>query len=379
MRPVALGMLAAVVASLAASSVRAADPVPPLPSRTVLDSRRATFDRLAVTGWKETNKIWWNASKGWYAGRSNMDPPVASLWSVLPFLELSAAVAIRHPTLANKAFVNGLFLKAENYWDPTLGKNGSGGVSWLWGLRNTGNAYFDDAGWWGAAYLDAYRATGKERWLWDAGRALSWIDAFGWNRPSGGTWWDTDHRHLTAEPLAAGALIAATLYRIEHRAYYLRIAKRYIGWADAKTVSAAQENLYGRSDTDSTVMDYVQGMMIGADLELCRALKQQSWCKRAEALARGSIHQFPVLADWSPETDVIYLRWLLELYDVDRNPTWYAVVYANGARAQAHAREVDGMWARRWDGGYAQPGTIYTQSATLELFAWLATASPPSR
>ncbi len=361
-----------------AAAANAAGAVPKLPARSTLVSQQASFRKLATTGLAQTRTLFWNPQKGWYMGRSNGDPPVASTWSSFPFLELAAAVAIDSPTKANKAFVDTTFRQAEGYWDKTLGANGSGGVSWLWGLTNTGTAYFDDAGWWGVSYLDAYRATGNRRWLWDAGRALSWIDGFGWDKSGGGVWWDTSHSHKTSEPLAAAAKIAATLYDVTHKAYYLKIAKRYIGWADAHTRNAQQGDLYGRSATDGTVMDYVEGMMIDAHLQLCQATKQQSWCKRAESLAAASVNEFPVLASWAPETDVIYEKALLDLYAVDHNPRWYAVAYANGASAKAKSRASDGTWSLKWDGSYVLPGTIYAQSATLQLFAWLGAATPPA-
>ena len=375
LRPV-IGAVVIVLAVAAPAS--AADAVPQLPAKAQLVSQQAAFRSLAVSGLAQTRQLFWNPQKGWYMGRSNGDPPIASTWSSFPFMELVAAVAIDQPTAASKAYVNRTFRAAEGYWDKTLGVNGSGGVSWLWGLTNTGTAYFDDAGWWGVSYLDAYRATGDKRWLWDAGRALSWINGFGWDKKNGGTWWDTSQSHKTAEPLAAAAKIAATLYDVTHRAYYLRIAKQYIAWADAKTRVASRGNLYGRSATDDTVMDYVQGMMIDADIQLCTALRQQSWCKKAEAVAGASVQAFPVLADWAPEYDIVYERALLDLYAVDHDPRWYAVAYANAASAQAHSRAADGTWSLKWDGSYQQPGTIYTQSATLQLFAWLAAVKPPA-
>jgi uncharacterized protein YyaL (SSP411 family) len=369
----------AVLLALASTIAAAADAatIPPLPSNAQVTADRARFLKLAEDGLVQTRKVWWNPQKQWYMGRSNGDPPVASTWSAYPFLELVAAVAIAHPTKANKAFADKTFKQAEGYWDPTLGANGSGGVSWLYGLRNTGNAYFDDTGWWGVAYLDAYRATGNKRWLWDAGRALNFIDQFGWDRTSGGgTWWNVAHEHKTSEPLAAGALIAATLYRIQHKKYYLEIAKRYIAWADKKTRNPRQANLYGRSDTDGTVMDYVEGMMIGAHAELCVGTKDKSYCKKATSLANAALTQFPIDADWAPETDVVYIRWLLDLYERAGDTRWYSLAYRNAKRAADNARDDQGFWSLRWDRGYTLPGTLYTQSATLELLAFVAAVNP---
>ena len=358
-----------------AAAATAAD-VPALPKRAALVTQQSAFAKLAESGLAQTRKAFALPKVGWYGTLASADSQTATTWYVFPFLELAAAVAIAHPTAANKAFVNSAFMLAENYWDPTLGL--TGGVSWSYKLRNTGNAYFDDAGWWGVAYLDAYRATKKARWLWDAGRALGWIDAYGWDRTGGGTWWDTSHRHKTSEPLAAGALIAATLYNETHRKYYFDIARRYIAYADAYTRNPAQSNLYGRSDTDGTVMDYVEGMFISADVQLCQATKQKSWCAKAESVAAGSLKEFPVLGSWSPETDVVYERALLDLYNRDGNPRWYAVAYANGVAAQKNAKGTNGYWDLHWDGSWMTPKTIYAQSATLELFAWLGVANPPA-
>jgi uncharacterized protein YyaL (SSP411 family) len=348
----------------------------PLPSHATLVADRAQALTLAEQGLAQTQGGWWDAKAGWYRDQTIPGSGVATLWSSYPALELTAAVAIADPTPENKAAVDTLFGEAEAFWDPTLGA-GSGGVSYLPGLRYTGVSYFDDAGWWGIAYLDAYRATGKTRWLSDAGRALSYIDAFGWDKVSGGMWWDSGHGKKTSEPLAAATLIAATLYRIQHRPYYLTLAKKYLAWADANTLNHAQGDLYGRNATDGTVMDYVEGMMVSAHAQLCAGTGQQTWCDQAENIARASLTQFPLLADWEPQSDVIYLRGLLDLYASDRDSQWYAVAYANEQAAVANARDDSGLWSRMWDGRWASYGALFTQAGTLELLAWVAATQPP--
>jgi hypothetical protein len=339
---------------------------------------RTNFRALAEQGLARTRALWWNDQKQWYISQLDHPQPLASAYTISGLLELAAAVAIADPTAANKQVVNTMASGVENYWDRRLA-DGVAGFGWYYGAYDSGDAYFDDNGWLGIAYVEAYRATKKTRWLWDAGRALGFIDKFGWDRAGGGgVWWDLYHHHKTAEPLAAGAMIAATLYRFQRKPYYLDVAKRYIAWADTYTVQKDRSGLYGRNATDGTIMDYVQGMMIAADAELCVATKDRSWCTKAEALADGSLREFPVLADWAPETDVVFLHGLKRLYDVDHDPRWYAVLYANAARAAANARDDKGNWSKRWDGGYAGPyGALYTQAATLQLFAWVAASTPP--
>src|ERR1700730_8802124 len=319
-----------VLAAGIAAPVAAAAGVPPLPARTQLVADRVTFHGLAEQGLDQTQQLWWNADLGWYNSRpaTTGAQPLPSLWYAFPLFEAKAAVAVADPGPANKGAVEAFAAKAENYWDPTIA-GGTGAFSWYYGLRGTGNAYFDDNGWWGIAFVDAYRATGNRRWLISAARALSFIDRFGWDRTSGGMWWDLEHLQKTSEPLAAGAMIAAELYAITRKVQYLKVAKKYIAWADAKTRNPQQRGLYGRSDTDGTVMDYVQGMMIAAQSSLCTSTGVKAYCSRSQEIAEASLQEFPILADWAPETDIVYMRGLMDLYKRDRNPRWYAVVYAD--------------------------------------------------
>jgi hypothetical protein len=373
LRLLVVALLAAVVSVPAAT---AADP-PALPARSQLVADRANFLKLAEQGLVQTKKLWWNAELGWYDDRLNDQDhlPLATLWSAYPLFEATNAVAIAHPTKANKARVNSFAAHAVKYWDPNI--VGHGGFSYYYTSKGGWNAYFDDNGWWGLAFLDAYRATGNKQWLTQATRALNFINTYGWDPASGGVWWDTEHHHKTSEPLAAGALIGAILYRYTHKPAYLAIAKKFISWGNRRSWNA-KAKLYGRSDTDKTVMDYVEGMMVAAHEELCISTKVKSWCTKARKLANASLNAFPIDADWAPETDVVYMRWMLDLYDHDHNARWYALVYRNAKRAVANARDEQGLWSKRWDGGWTQPGMLRTQAGTLALLAWMSTSRPPT-
>jgi uncharacterized protein YyaL (SSP411 family) len=378
---VAATILAVVLAALIAASRAAAAEPPTLPDQSLLASQRGQLLQLAQAGLEQVETAWWSAELGWYKSTpaASGPQPLPALWYAFPLFEAKAAVALADPSPANVQAVNRFATLAENYWDPTIA-DGSGAFSWYYGLRGTGNAYFDDNGWWGLAYLDAYRATGNRRWLWDAERALAFLDRFGWDaKGGGGMWWDLDHRHKTSEPLAAGALIAAQLFEYTRNEAYLKMAQKYVAWADAHTRNPRQGNLYGRNATDDTVMDYVEGMMAAAQIHLCVATTKTAYCTRAREIADASLDEFPVLADWAPETDVVYLRALADLYSYDHDARWYAVLYANARRAAANARDAAGYWSRRWDGTWTYPGAIYTQAATVQLFAWTAGAALPGR
>jgi uncharacterized protein YyaL (SSP411 family) len=366
-----------VLAGIAASAAVAATP-PPLPSHGKLVADRSSYLRLSQQGLQQTKQLWWNSDLGWYNDFVDDQDhlPLARLWSAYGLFEATDAVAVAAPTTANKTAVTAFATYAERYWDPKIGKTGA--YLYYPNIKDAAwDAYMDDNGWWGLGFLDAYRATGNARWVRDAARALLFMDRYGWDRKSGGMWWDADQHKKTSEGLAAATLIAAKLYTITHKASYLKLARKYLAWANAHTRNPRQHNLYGRSATDGTVMNYVEGMFVAAHAELCAATKSKSYCTKAEQLANAALQEFPVDADWAPETDTIYLRWMLDLYEHDHNPRWYALAYRNAQRAVANARDSQGLWSQRWDGQWTKPGQLRTQGGTLALLAWVAAVKPP--
>ncbi len=90
--------------------------------------------------------------------------------------------------------------------------------------------------------------------------------------------------------------------------------------------------------------------MIGAQLERCEIRHVQGTCAAAEQLADASVKAFPHLADWTPAADMIYLRFMLDLYERDGNATWYDLVRDNAEHALRKARSSDGLFFRGWDG-----------------------------
>src|ERR671936_775337 len=113
-------------------------------------------------------------------------------------------------------------------------------------------------------------------------------------------------------------------------------------------------------------------MMVGAQVTLCRATRDRTWCRRAQQLAEAATVAFPPDYHWAPETDVIYLRWLLDLYAYVHDGRWYALVDAKAQQALANAADSAGLFTKRWDGGYASPGRLLTAAGTVSLFAWVA-------
>jgi hypothetical protein len=344
-----------------------------LRGRSSLVTDTPTFLELAQRGLATARQSWWNSRLGWYDDQlapDNARMPLAYLWSSFPLFEAYAAVAEARPTAANLARVASFANGADRYWNAEL--RPVPGYAYYPGMSGPRlRTYFDDNGWWAIAFTDAFRATGNRRYLADAARALRLIVSSGWNPNGGGTWWDTGRGHTTSEPLAAAAYTAIVLYETTHRRPYLDESERLVAWANTH-LRDKRTGLFGRNTSDATAMDYVQGMMIGAMLELCRATGARHYCTEAERVGTASLKAFPSPLHWSSTADALYLRFLLALHRFDGRSRWRTVVLQNALDARDNAASGGGLYLRSWTGDTVPGGRLRTHAGTVSLFAWLA-------
>jgi uncharacterized protein YyaL (SSP411 family) len=339
---------------------------------------RADYLQAAAVG-RARSRVWWDGKRDWYRERlgDRSKYPLATIWGVVPLFEATNALAIADPSPSRRAAVRAFAKGAERYWNPHL-RPVPGYAPYPGNRGARDRAWYDDNGWWGIAFYDAYRATGDTRYLGSAKRALTFVDS-GWDRRRGGVWWDTRHSHKAGESLAAGTLLAASLYNATRSPRYLAIARKYIGWADRDF--RGDDGLYDRHERDDTPMPYVQGPMFAALALLCEGSGDQAYCQEAEELADASTRRFPKLT-MGPQYDAVYVRALLELYRHDRNPRWYSIAAATADRAMANGRAGNGLYLNNWDGGSMRTlqtklGMLQTHAATTSVMAWMAAADPP--
>jgi hypothetical protein len=174
-------------------------------------------------------------------------PNVASLWGIVPLFEALNGLQIAQPSHRHRHQLNRFARGAERYLNPNL--EPVPGFGPKPGQREPGKTtWFDDNGWWGLAFLDAYRATGNPRYLYDAQIAQRFISVSGWdNTPGrpGGIWWNTNHSFYAGESLAGGTLLSARLYALTRQQGYLDDALKFIAWGDVWLTDPAT-GLYAR-------------------------------------------------------------------------------------------------------------------------------------
>jgi hypothetical protein len=325
---------------------------------------------------------WRDHRLGWYDELLNDRAryPLATIWDIVPLFESIDAIAIAQPTSSNRAAVRSFATGAERYLN--RGLRPVPGFSPYPGDRapNT-QTWFDDNGWWGLAFVNAYRATRAKRWLNDAQRALDYIAAAGWDAQSGGIWWNTTHPYKSGPALASDTLLAVLLYQQTGSAGDLAQARKFLAWANGSGFSPP-DGLYADSNVNSTPIDYVEAPLIYAQALLCRLTSTPDECARAEQLKATALRRFGYLLDFSPQYDAIYLQWMLALYALDGDRTLYRLAADNARNAETRARNAAGLYLLSWNGETlpaidARPGMLQTHAATTSLFAWLAVAQPP--
>jgi hypothetical protein len=337
---------------------------------------------LAEAGVRQAARHWTDPRRGWYdaALGGHGRYPLDTIWGIVPLFEALDAIAIAEPTATNRASVARFARGAERYLN--RGLRPLPGYSPYPGDREpTTETWFDDNGWWGLAFVNAYRATGNHRYLTDAMRALRYIAAVGWDAAAGGIWWNTTHPYKAGEALASATALASLLYQQSHSAFALAQAQKFLAWANGRGFNSAN-GLYARSNLDPTPIDYIESPLMYAGALLCRLGAEPGGCGRAEQLKATALRRFGSVLDFAPQYDAIYLQWMLALYSLDGDASLYRLAADNAALAHEHALGANGLYLSSWGGqalpaAYAEPNQLQTQAATTSVFAWLAVYPPP--
>jgi glycosyl hydrolase family 76 len=354
----------------------------PIPA-VALTAAQLRYLTLAEGGVARAVRRWRDPKRGWYDARlgDHARYPLATIWDIVPLFESLDAIAIADPTTSSRAAVTHFAAGAERYLN--RGLHPTGGYSPYPGDREaSAETWFDDNGWWGVAFVNAYRATGSRRYLADGERALRYIAAAGWDPHGGGIWWNTTHPYKAGAALASDTLLATLIYQQTKSSFALAQARRFLAWGNTSGFSRA-DALYAGSSINSTPSDYIEAPLIYAQALLCRLTGVASECEHAEQLKATALERFGIFLDFSPQYDAIYLQWMLALYALDGDPTLYALAADNARDAQTRALNDEGLYMLSWNGqalpsNDALPDMLQTQAATTSVFAWLAVYQPPA-
>jgi hypothetical protein len=328
---------------------------------------------MALTEQGERQSEAWR-SGDWYCEYLHCtgEYPLLTIWGDVRMFESVDALELAAPSPAHRAQVDRFGHASERYWNPYL----NGYAPYPGDHYRGAEAWFDDNGWLGVAFVDAYKATGEARYLRDAQRAFSFAATQGWDAAGGGgMWWNTDHPYHAGEALASNGLLGMLLYGIDHQTYQLDEVRMFIDWGNAHDIGF--HGLYLSGGPGSTVIDYVEGPLIYAQYLLCQATGDRDYCAHSAAQARSMTEIYGVEYNFAPLYDSIFMEWMMAYGKAVGDSHWLEVAQTNAAAAAQHATIGDGLWLGSWWGGPIKdsqtlPGMFRTMAGTTSLFAWLA-------
>ena len=312
-------------------------------------------------------------SGGWYCEYLGCTGayPLLTIWGDVRMFESVDALEIAAPSAAHRARVDRFARASEHYWNPYLN-----GYAPYPGDRYRGaEAWFDDNGWLGVAFVQAYRATGERSYLHDAQRAFNFVATQGWDTANGGMWWNTQHPYHAGEALAADSLLGMLLYQIDHEHFQLDKARMFIDWGNSRDIGF--HGLYLSGGPGSTVIDYVEAPLIYAQYLLCHATGKSGYCTHSAEQARSMTEIYGIEYNFAPLYDSIFMEWMMAYGKAVGDNHWLEVAQANAAHAAQHAANGASLWLGSWWGGPIKdsqtlPRMFRTMAATTSLFAWLA-------
>jgi hypothetical protein len=316
---------------------------------------------------------------GWYCeylGCAHGPYPLITIWGEVPMFESVDALQTAAPTPAHRALVERFARANERYWDRALG----GYAPYPGDRERDVRAFFDDNGWEGLAFLDAYRATHQRRWLADAQRAFRFIAARGWDRDGGGMWWNTSHPYHSGPALASDSLLGMLLYGADHERWQLEDVKMYVDWANANDNHDERQLYLEKPNQPESVNDYVQAPLIYAQYLLCQDGEGEGYCVQAgrvaATIAEQHVDKYGYEYNYGPEYDAIFMHWMMAYGQATGERYWVTLAEVNAASAAANAANAKGLWLSSWWGGAiadpeTHPSMFRTMAATTSLFAWV--------
>jgi hypothetical protein len=338
----------------------------------------ADYLALAEAGVKQADR--WHRG-GWYCELLGCPGayPMLTIWGGVRMFETADALELAAPSAAHHALVDHFAQQSERYWD-----QGLGGYAPYPGDRAANvEAWFDDNGWLGLAYVSAYDATKNGRYLYDAQRAFHFIATRGWDAAKGGMWWNTTHPYHSGPALSSDSLLGALLYERDHEASQLQDAKTWVDWANAHDTKDERKFYLEKPNDPNSVNDYVQGPLVYAQYLLCRDGQGEGYCvhaaRLAATLAEQRVTAYGYHLNYGPQYDSIYLQWMMAYGQAVGDPYWTQLAEVNADAAAKHGAD-QGTWLGSWWGGpirdpETHPGMFRTMAATTSLYAWTAVYS----
>ena len=244
------------------------------------------------------------------------------------------------------------------------------------------DAYNDDTGWWGLAWLQAYTITHDQRYLAMAETDADYMHQSWGDTCGGGVWWSTARRYKNAIPNELFLELTAWLHNV------IRGDTKYLSWAEDEWSWFSRSGLIDSQDLVNDGLNsqcanngglawtYNQGVILAGLSELYLATGQASLLTQAEKIARAATSDLTsdgVLTEpcgnacGGPGTDAesfkgIFVSDLKVLARTARTSEFSSFFAAQARSIEASDTTAAHGFGLRWQGAVLDP-TSYSQAS----------------
>ena len=226
--------------------------------------------------------------------------------------------------------------------------------------------FYDDNDWLAIDFCELYALTRDERYLDKAKRLYTYIYS-GWDDTlDGGIYWCEQKRSSKNTcSNAPAAVLGMKLYALTGEKRYLDRAKETYAWTKEHLRDPEDgvywDNVRLDGGVDKAKYTYNSGQMIQAGVLLYLQSGDTGYLDDARETAKGAFHRFTEVKTGvdgtkarfytaSPWFNVILLRGLVALYEVDKDPEFIRVMARNARYAWEHTRDANGFLGNDWTG-----------------------------
>lgn len=248
------------------------------------------------------------------------------------------------------------------------------------------NNYYDDEGWWGLSWVQAYDLYGKAHYLHMAQHIFDDM-CTGWDETcNGGVWWTKDRTYKNAVTNELFLCLATRLYQRvpeqRDQAFYLNWSSIAWDWF-AQSGMLNEHNLINDGldnncrNNGQTTWTYNQGVILGALTDLYKVSNNTFFLKQAEAIADAAIETLVdsegILRESCEDGDCgadgpqfkgIFIRNLSYLFGTSGKPAYREFIVKNASAIIAHST-ADYHFGLHWNGP-ADRTDAACQSAALD-------------
>ncbi|MFD0636681.1 glycoside hydrolase family 76 protein [Catenulispora yoronensis] len=230
---------------------------------------------------------------------------------------------------------------------------------------NFENAYMDDTGWWGLAWVQAYDLTGNTAYLQMAQTDAAYIHNYWDSSCGGGVYWSTAKSYKNAIPNELFLDLTAALHnRIPGDSTYLGWANAEWSWFNGSGLINGSHLINdglnsGCQNNGQTVWTYNQGVVLAGLAELSRATGNTGLLSTAATLAGASTAHFnqngivvepcePNCGADGPSFKGVYVRGLRTLATVAGTTAYDGYLQAQANSIIAHDTNSAGQLGLSW-------------------------------